>query len=99
MTSARRRRNGAIRSAADRGPMGKDPALAAPTPPTPTGWTPSGRRPARAGGDLVDTAERGALAGFAGGVSLPLDLLAAAAGLGGARGLAEDLAGVPCRVE
>ena len=47
----------------------------------------------------MDTPERGTLAGFAGGVSLSVDLLAATAGLGGARGLAEDLASVSGRVE
>jgi len=99
MTSVRRRTNGAIGSAVDRGPMGKDPTLATPTSPAPARWTPSHRRPPCAGGDLVDPAERGALAGFAGGVSLPVDLLAAAAGRGGARGLADDLAGVSGRVE
>jgi hypothetical protein len=42
----------------------------------------------------VDVAQWGALAGFARGVSVTLDLLATAAGLGGARDLVEDLAGV-----
>jgi transposase len=47
----------------------------------------------------VGAAQRGALAGFARRVSVTLDLLAATAGLGGARGLAGNLEGVPGRVE
>ena len=47
----------------------------------------------------MDAAERGTLAGFAGGVSLSVDLLAATAGLGEPRGLADDLASVSGRVE
>ena len=47
----------------------------------------------------MDFAQRGALAGPAGGVSASLDLLATAAGLGRARGLARDLASFSERVE
>ncbi len=57
---------------------------------------PRGGRPRR---HFVDSAQRGSLAGFARGVSVTLDLLATAARLGGARGLARDLAGVSGRVE
>jgi transposase len=47
----------------------------------------------------VDSAERRALAGFAGEIPAPLDLLAAAAGLGRAGCVAEHLARVSERVE
>src|SRR2546422_923966 len=119
VSSARGRADGAIRSAADRRPVGKDPALAPETTQAPAGRTASGRRPQSAGRHFVDSAQRGSLAGFARGVSVAsksrvtetplagfargvsvtLDLLATAARLGGARGLARDLAGVSGRVE
>src|SRR6266849_9761024 len=99
VSSARGRADGAIRSAADRRPVGKDPALAPETTQAPAGRTASGRRPQSAGRHFVDSAQRGSLAGFARGVSVTLDLLATAARLGGARGLARDLAGVSGRVE
>lgn len=47
----------------------------------------------------MDSAQRRPLAGSTGGVPLAVDLLAAAAGLGGAGGLAYDLAHLPGRVE
>jgi len=47
----------------------------------------------------VDAAQRGSLAGLARGVSVARDLLAATAGLGGARGLVGHLACVSERVE
>ena len=47
----------------------------------------------------MDSAKRSPLEGFAGRISVADDLLAAAAGLGGARGLAEDLADVLERTE
>ena len=77
----------------------KDPALAPETTPAPARRAASGRRPQSAGRHFVDAAQRGALAGFARGVSVAVDLLATAAGLGGARDLAGDLAGVSGRVE
>jgi hypothetical protein len=40
----------------------------------------------------MDFAQRSSVARFAGGISLAFDLLAKAAGLGRARGLAENLA-------
>src|SRR5215472_10145276 len=48
---------------------------------------------------FVDSADRGSLAGPAGEISASFNLLAAFAGLGGARGLVENLASVPERVE
>ena len=50
-------------------------------------------------GILVDLAERSSVARFAGEISAPFDLLAAATGLGRAGRLAEYLACVPERVE
>jgi len=79
--------------------MGKDPALASPATAA-TAWRPASvPGPQGAGRHFVDTAQRGSVAGFARGVSVAGDLLAAAAGLGRARRLAQDLAGVPGRVE
>jgi transposase len=47
----------------------------------------------------VDFAQRGSLARFAGGISLAVDLLAKARGLGRARGLAENLAHLSGRAQ
>jgi transposase len=47
----------------------------------------------------VDSAERRSLAALAGEISAPFDLLAAAAGLGRARRVAENLARIPERAE
>src|SRR2546427_9587584 len=91
----RGRADGAIRSAVDRCPGGKDPALAPETKETPPGRTTACRRPQSAGRHLVDSAQRGSLVRFAGGVSLAFDLLAATARLGGAIGLVRNLAHVP----
>jgi hypothetical protein len=99
VSSARGRVDGAIRSAADRRPVGQNPALAPETTPAPARGAASGRRPQSAGRHFVDSAQRGSLAGFARGVSVAVDLLAAAAGLGGARDLARDLACLSGRVE
>jgi len=57
------------------------------------------REPSGAGRDFLDSAERRKMAGLAGEVSASFDLLATVAGLGGARRLAEGLAGVSERVE
>jgi len=57
------------------------------------------REPACAGRDFVDSAERGSLAGHAREIPASLDVLAAAARLGGAGRLVEHLAGVSKRVE
>jgi hypothetical protein len=74
-------------------------AFAPETTPTLARRAASGRRLQSAGRHFLDAAQRHALAGFARGVSVAVDLLAAAAGLGGARDLAGDLAGVSSRVE
>jgi hypothetical protein len=79
--------------------MEKDPALAPETTPSLVGWVASGRRPQSAGRHFVDAAQWGALAGFARGVSIAVDLLATATELGGARDLAGDLARLSGGVE
>jgi hypothetical protein len=99
VSSARGRVDGAIRSATDRRPVGQNPALAPETTPAPARGAASSRGPQSAGRHFVDSAQRGALAGFARGVSVTVDLLATTAGLGGARDWAGDLAGVSGRVE
>ena len=92
--SARGRADGAIRSVADRRPVDQNPALAPETTQAPARGATSGRRPQTAGRRFVNSAQRRSLAGFARGVSVTLNLLATAAGLGGARDLVGDLAGV-----
>jgi len=79
--------------------MGEDLALVTAALAPPARGTASQEGSPGAGGNLVDAAERGTLAGFAEGVSLAVDLLAATAGLGGARSLAGDLASLSGRVE
>ena len=91
----RGRVDGAIRSVADRSAVGKDPALAPEATPASEGRAASGQRSQSAGRHFVDFAQRGSLVRFARGVSLTGDLLAALAGLGGARSLAGNLARVP----
>src|SRR5580700_3389853 len=91
----RGRTDGAIRSLADRRPMGKDPSLAPETAEA------SLRRQTAAGGrqsarrHFVDSAERRSLAGFARRIPLTGNLLAAASGLGRAGSLADHLARIP----
>jgi len=97
--SARGRADGAIRSVADRRPVGQNPALAPETPATASRGSASGRRPQSAGRHFVDSAQRSTLAGYARGVSVTVDLLATTAGLGGARDLAGGLARLSGRVE
>jgi transposase len=86
------RTNGAIRSSADRRPMGEDPSLAAETTETPTWRAASVQRPQSAGRHFVDSAQRRSLAGFARGIPLTDNVLAAASGLGRAGSLAHHLA-------
>jgi hypothetical protein len=62
-------------------------------------WSSGGRQPSRAERDFVDSAERGSLAGSTGEISASLDMLAAAARLGGAGCLAEHAARILERVE
>jgi hypothetical protein len=99
VNSARGRADGAIRSVADRRPVGKDPALAPPATAATAGRSASGQRPQSAGRHFVDSAQWGSLARLTRRVSVALDLLAKVAGLGGARGLADDLACLSGRIE
>jgi len=94
VSSAGGRADGVIRAAAERRPVGQNPGLAPETTPTLAGRAASGRRLQSAGRHFLDAAQRRALAGFARGVSVAVDLLATATGLGGARDLVGDLAGV-----
>src|SRR5208283_5681159 len=94
-----RRADGAIQSVADRSAVEENRALAPQTAPAPQGRPSVDREPSRVGRDSVDPAERCSLAGPAGDLSASFDVLATAAGLGGAGRLAEDLARVSERVE
>src|SRR5215469_3624237 len=86
------RTNGAIRSTADRRPMGEDPSLAAAGSQIPARRTTTGKRSQSPRRHFMDFAQRRSLAGFARGVSFARNLLAAASGLGRARHLAHHLA-------
>ncbi len=94
----RRRADGASRSVADRSAV-ENRALASQTAQAPQGRSPVDREPSGVGRDSLDSAERGSLAGYAGEISAPFDLLATTAGLGRAGRLAEHLASVLERVE
>ncbi len=87
--------DGAIRSSADRRPMGEDPSLAAETTQTPAWRAASVQRPQSAGRHFVDSAQRRSLAGFARRISLTGNVLAETAGLGRARSMAHHLARIP----
>lgn len=91
--------DGANRSVADRDAVEEDRALAPQTAEAPPRWTALDREPPGVGRDSLDSADRCSLAGSAGEISASFNLLAALAGLGGARGLVENLASVPERVE
>jgi transposase len=93
------RTDGAIRSTADRRPMGKDRSLASETAQASPGWKTSPGRPQSAGRHFVDSAQWRSLAGSARGIPLTVHLLAAAARLGSARGLAHHLARIPGGIE
>src|SRR5260370_24378113 len=95
----RGREQGRSGSGAEGSAVEENWAFASQTAQAPQGWTPVDREPPCAGGDPLDSAERGPLAGFAGGISASFDLLAAIAGLGGAGYLAESLARVSNPVE
>jgi len=95
----RRRADGAIRSVADRSAVEENRAHAPQAAQAAQGRPPVDREPSCAGRDSVDLAERRSLAGHAGEISAPFDLLAATAGLGRAGRVAEDLARVSERVE
>ncbi len=94
-----RRADGAIRSVADRSAVEENRALAPQATEAPQGRPSVDRKPPGTGRDSVDSPEWGSLAGLAGEISAPLDVLAAVAGLGGAGRLAEHLAGVSERIE
>jgi transposase len=70
----------------------ENPSLATETTPTPTGRAASVRRPQSAGRHFVDSAQRRSLAGFARGVPLTGNVLAAASRLGRAGSVAHHLA-------
>jgi transposase len=95
----RRRTDGAVRSIADRSAVEEDRPFTPEAAQTTQGRSSVDREPACAGRDFVDSAERGSLAGHAREIPASLDVLAAAARLGGAGRLVEHLAGVSKRVE
>ena len=95
----RRRADGAVRSVADRSAVEENRALAPQAAQTTQGRSSVGPEPSCIGRDFVDSAERGSLAGSAGEIPTPFDVLAAAAGLGRAGRLAENLACVSERIE
>ena len=89
------RTDGAIRSTADRRPMGEDPSLAPETAQAPAGRQTTSQRSQGARRYFVDSTQRRPLAGFARGISVTSNVLAAASGLGRARDLAHHLARIP----
>src|SRR2546425_205538 len=93
------RADGAIRSSVDRRPVGEDPALASSSRFAATRRTAASLRPQGARRHFVDSAQWRSLAGSAGRVPLASHLLAQTARLGGARCLAQDLAGVSSRTQ
>ncbi len=95
----RRRMDGAVWPIADRSAVEQDRPVAPQAAPTTQGRSSVDRESPCAGRDFVDSAQRGSLAGFAGEIPASLDLLAAAARLGGAGYLVENLAQVSERVE
>jgi transposase len=95
----RRRADGAVRSVADRSAVEENRALAPQAAQTTQGRSSVDPEPSCTGRDFVDSAERGSLAGPAGEIPTSFDVLAAAARLGGAGRLAENLACVSERVE
>ena len=95
----RRRTDGAVRSVVDRSAVEEDRPFAPQAAQAAQGRSSVDPEPSCAGRNSVDSAEWGSLAGLAGEISASLDLLAAAAGLGRAGRLVENLAGVSERVE
>ena len=95
----RRRRDGAVRSVADRSAVEENRALAPQAAPATQGRSSVDREPSCVGRNFVDSAERGSLAGFAGEIPTSFDVLAATARLGGAGRLVEYLANVSERVK
>src|ERR1700675_1496522 len=95
----RRRADGAVRSVADRSAVEENRALAPQAAQTTQGRSSMDPEPSCAGRDFVDSAERGSLAGPTGEIPTSFDVLAAAARLGGAGRLVENLACISERVE
>ena len=95
----RRRADGAVWSIAERGAVEKDRPVTPPAAQTAQRRPSVDRESPCAGRDSVDSAERGSLARPAGEIPAPFDVLATAAGLGGAGRLVEDLAGVSERTQ
>jgi transposase len=93
------RTDGAIRSTADRRPMGEDPSLASEAAQAPAWRQTTRQRSQGARRNSVDSAQRGSLAGFARGVPFTSNVLAATSGLGRAGSLAHHLARIPGRTE
>ena len=93
------RTDGAIRSIADRRPVGDDSSLVAEAARTSPWWTSCGKRPEGGRRDFVGSAQRGSLVRFAQRVSFASNLLAKAAGLGRTRDLAHHLAHIFSRTE
>jgi hypothetical protein len=91
----RGRTDGAIRSTADRRPMGENPSLASKAAAPPAGRQTTGQRPQSARRNSVDFAQWRSLAGFARRVSRTGNVLAAASRLGTAGSLAHHLARIP----
>src|SRR3981189_2330392 len=95
----RGRADGPIGSVAERGAVEENRAFASEAAQESPWWPPVDREPPCAGRDSLDSAERGPLAGLAGGISASFDLLATVAGLRGAGRLAESLARLSERIE
>jgi len=95
----RGRADGTVAAVTDRSAVAEDRALAPQATQAPQRWPPVDREPSCAGRDSVDSAQRGSLAGPTGEIPTSLDVLATAAGLGGAGRLVESLAGVSERIE
>jgi transposase len=95
----RRRMDGAVWSVADRSAVEEDRPFTSEAAQTTQGRPSMDPEPSCAGRDFVDSAERGSLAGPTGEIPTSFDVLAAAARLGGAGRLVENLACVSERVE
>src|ERR1700687_5332905 len=95
----RRRMDGAVWSVVDRSAVEEDRPCPPEAAQTAQGRSSVDPEPACTGRNFVDSAERGSLAGPAGEIPTSFDVLAAAARLGGAGRLVEDLACVSERVE
>src|ERR1700693_6576393 len=82
----RRRADGAIRSVADRSAVEENRALAPQAAQTTQRGSSVDRESPCAGRDSLDSAERGSLAGAAGEIPASVDVVGAAAGVGGEGG-------------